>query len=58
MGAYQGYPAAVGPALEVELYGMTKRFGAVTALDNVSVGLWPARSTRSSERTGPARARW
>ena len=37
---------------------MTKRFGAFAALDDVSLSCRPARSTRCSARTAPARARW
>ena len=41
-----------------QLTGISKQFGATKALTDVSLELIPARSTRSSARTGRARARW
>jgi biuret amidohydrolase len=45
-------------ALSLETYGLTKRFGAFTALDDVSLTCGRAPCTRCWARTAPARARW
>src|SRR5215475_10963163 len=45
-------------ALAVEVLAMTKRFGEFIALDDVSLKVPPAASTRCSARTAPARAHW
>ena len=45
-------------ALALDTYDLTKRFGAFTALDSVSLRCGPARCMRCSARTAPARARW
>ena len=45
-------------ALGVETVGMTMRFGAFTALDDVSIKVPAGTSTRCSARTAPASRRW
>jgi hypothetical protein len=49
---------AVMTRLALDTFNLTKRFGAFTALDGVSLAVRPARCTRCSARTAPARARW
>jgi hypothetical protein len=45
-------------AMALETYALTKRFGAFTALDSVTLKVRRAPCMRCSARTAPARARW
>ena len=51
-------PALPEQALGLEVLSMTKRFGAFTALDQVSLKVPAGSSTRCSARTAPASRRW
>jgi ABC-type sugar transport system ATPase subunit len=46
---------STGPALEAR--GLTKRFGGLAAVNDVSLDLWRAASTPSSAPTAPASRR-
>ena len=52
----QGISARVMPLLSAT--GIDKRFGGVVALDGAEFACEAGKSTRSSARTAPARARW